>query len=340
MATIAATAQRRGGTPLDLYQLVREHLPETVSNTQQILDALGQHVQFRGYLGFEHPHQEIARVDSRTQPVQVYLNRFAVAGLLGPLPEPYFQWCYERVRAGDFAMASFFDIFTHRINALRYLSRARRQPGLAPLAPENSVPGKLLSSYAGAVDQRRETVADSPVNGRILLGLAGLLVYAPRSISLLQIILQRILNWKLQIDGFRGGWLELDPDQRVALGKRNSTLSMQAAKTVQLGSHAWDQHLGLRVRIWMNHPDDCFDYLPGQSSHDWLCQLLRVLTYFRYDIELCFVFPHSSRSRPLTGAMVRLAQSSWLQSDDRDAPPEWMIKVHIPAQHGDYYETW
>ncbi|WP_428243234.1 type VI secretion system baseplate subunit TssG [Gynuella sp.] len=337
---MAAIVRSSGTTPVDLYQLVRDCLPKTVSTTQQVLDTLGEHVRFRGYLGFEHPYHEVAKVDTRTQPVQVYLNRFAVSGLMGPLPEPYFQWCYERVRAGDFAMAAFFDMFTHRINALRYLSRARRQPGLSPLRPEHSVPGKLLSAYAGMIDQRRTVVEDSPVTGRLLLGLAGLLIYAPRSLSLLQLILQRILNWRLQVDGFRGGWLNVDSAQQVALGRRNSTLSMRAAHTTQLGSRVWDQHLGLRLRVWMEHPDACVDYLPDGKRHEWLSQLLRMLTYCRHDIEVCFLFPHSWRSRRLGSDGIRLAYSSWLQYEDRDTAPQWTIRLRIPAQPGGQYEAW
>lgn len=333
---MSAVVPARG--PLDLYQLVRRHMPERLESGEQVLEDLGQHIRFRGYLGFEHPAGEIARVDSSSRPVQVYLHRNTVAGLLGPLPEPYFQWCYERMRAGDSAMAAFFDIFNHRINALRYWIRARREPGLAPLPPEQSLAGKLISAFGGGTDRRRQAVPDSPIDGRTLLGLAGLLIYGPRSLSLLARILRQLLNWRLSLEGFRGGWLALEPQQRTALGRRNSTLSADGGNTAQLGGRVWDQHLGLRIQVQMQDPAECADYLPGGGRHSWLCQLLRLLTGFRYDLELCFRFASYPATEPLGSERLRLAQGSWLPAPP-GSKPEWDIRVLIPAQEGAPYEA-
>lgn len=346
MANIAATIAEKvalnspaATSPLDLYQLVRQHMPDQLKDTNQVLEQLGQHLQFRGYLGFEHPSGEIARIDASRKPVQVFLNRFTVAGLLSPLPEPYFQWCYDRMRSGDQAMASFFDLFNHRINSLRYVSRARREPGLAPLAPEHSVPGQLMSAFAGGPDTRQEVFENSPITGRALLGLAGLLIYGPRSLSLIQLILQRLLNWTVKVEGFVGGWLGVDEDQRIALGLRNSTLSADTRMAAQLGSRVWDQHLGLRMVVTLDDPRECFPFLPGQKRHDWLCQLMRMLTYFRYDIELKFQFPRSWRSLKLKKEPVMLGYTSWLTTRPSRTPPNWQLTLHIPAQKEAHYEA-
>lgn len=322
-----ASVEHKTYAGLSLLQLVRRLLPLPLRNGSQVMKHLGDHVRFRAHLGYEHPQHQVAGVDVRTTPVQIYLNQYILAGLLGTLPAPYLELCYQRAREGDGAMAAFLDVFNHRINTLRYWMMMRANPDLGLAQDQLPLPGRLINAING--DQA------GPLNPRQLLAIAGLLSHPRRSHSFVQSLLRRLIGLPLQLQPFRGGWLPLDKEQHIALGLQNSRL----AQTTVIGTRCWDQHKSLRLLIQVETYEQLIAFQPQGERHQWLCDLVRWITHYRYDIEVCLSLPKTHQALPLhahpeAGKGLRLAYTSWLyqSTPEMAARKQWRLNTSMPAQ--------
>jgi type VI secretion system protein ImpH len=326
MSTLA-TVDHKTYTGLNVLQLVRRLLPLSLHNGTQVLDSLGDHVRFRAHIGYEHPKHQVAYIDASTKPIQIYLNQSILAGVLGTLPAPYLELCYQRSREGDNAMAAFLDIFNHRINTLRFWTMMRTSPDLGLAEDQLPLPGRLINAING--DQT------GPLNQRQLLAIAGLLNHPCRSHSFVQSLLQRLIGLPLQLQSFLGGWLPLDKEQHIALGQHNSHL----AKTSIIGTRCWDQHKSLRLIIQVSTYEQLVAFQPEGARHQWLCKLVRWITHYRYDIEVCLSLPKTQQALPLhsqppAGKGLRLAYTSWLyqRAPENAECKQWRLNTKVPAQ--------
>jgi len=336
----AVSHSRQNFAGLNLMQLVRRLAPVSGRDDSELLNELGKHVRFRGHISYQHPRHEVAHVDARQQPVEVFLNDNVLASLLGPLPAPYLELCHQRMRDGDPAMAVFLDIFNHRLNALRYCMKARSSSELTFKEPQHALPGELLNAINGDPLRQVGEGEGAPLDGRHLLGLAGLLHQNQRSHSVVQLLLRRLVGLPLELTAFEGGWLPLDEDQQNRLGFQNSRLGSDAV----LGSHCWDQHKALGLNIEVPDYHSLRGLLPGGERYRWFCRLVRWLTHYRFDVNVRLrLSARAGDGIPLVSdpeLAARLSYTSWLsplgeQDGDQPSAPYRVASYTISALGGE-----
>lgn len=298
-------------TRFDFYQLVRLLMREHVS-AEQPRPMLERAVRFRGDLSLAFPASEITDVKDGPSgaPTTVTTPNYGVAGYLGPLPEAFSEWVQQRESDGQSAIADFLDLFTQRLNALRFRVKARVHPVLDNQDPERSSYAGPLAAIAGFAPLG--LAVQLPLRRRALLGIAGLLGNRRRTLPVIEQVLQRYLAADVRVTPFRGAWQRIPQNAQLRLGKTNSRLGRDAV----LGEKAWDQSAGIDVHIGPVAYARFRALLPGGAEHAALAALLRFLTDRQVDnhvhlrVDEATVPPSTLASRP----GLQLSQSAWLTS--------------------------
>lgn len=160
-----ATAHwRTGYSVADLYaqedanwsfhQLVRLLLPNGTSE-DQILEQINAKIDFNASMAMDFPPGMIRVVtpgepsggdndDEQPGKTQISCASHNIAGLSGPLPEPFVEMLRDDVLAGDGAMAAFIDLFNQRLQALRYLIKARTDNTLTSALAPQTMTGQFM----------------------------------------------------------------------------------------------------------------------------------------------------------------------------------------------------
>ncbi|HEY8428548.1 MAG TPA: type VI secretion system baseplate subunit TssG [Sandaracinaceae bacterium] len=147
----------------------------------------------------------------------------------------------------------FLDIFHHRLISLFYRCVSKFSPAREHLSHKTDAWMKR-ALYLTGLDPEIQTRGIS-VHPSVLVRLAPLLAGRGRGPRVLALALREALgdalapDGKVQIQQFAGGWIEVDGAQRMALGKSNNVLGVEAI----LGSRAYDQSGRFSVRIGPLH---------------------------------------------------------------------------------------
>lgn len=259
-------------TDFDYYQLLRLLLAERGSGAGR--RAMDAGLRFGAELSAAFPGQEITGLvdDGAGKPIRIKTSNYCVAGIIGPMPEPFVEWLRARVRDGDRAMLDFFDLFNHRINTLRYALKACFNPGLNNARPEHTDNAAYLAAVMGLYQPGQ---ADAlPLPRRTLLAMAGLLGDRRRSAAMIERVLRLFTGVPVQVLQLRGGWAAIDTAQQIQLGRQNARLGGETP----LGRRFWDPQGRIALRLTnLDHAAFC-DLLPGGDRHDGLVALIRHVT--------------------------------------------------------------
>lgn len=293
-----------------------------------------QRLRFAADLAHHFPGREVSGIESDpADPRRVLLRtpNYAIAGPLGPLPESFVEWLRDQEREGQGAALRFLDLFNHRLNLLRYRLKESRAPGLNNLAPARSRLGQALAALAGHPER------DAALPQRSWLGIAGLLAARRKSGGGLAAAVSRYLGAPARLISLVGAWRDIEPRDRMQLGRRNHALGRSAV----LGSRVWDQTARVRLVIGPLDHADLLALLPArpgcpaQRPHLGLVALVRMLLDRRLDCEIRLEARAASvpatrlRAAPHDPAAPRLAQTAWLaRPRQEDAPAAEFL---IPA---------
>ncbi|MFZ6675471.1 type VI secretion system baseplate subunit TssG [Undibacterium sp. Xuan67W] len=339
----------------NVYQLMRLLLAEQPNSP------IEKRFRFRADLSLAFPAHEFSSItvhkprrtkDKTTSPgipgdaeiIEIQTANYSLAGILGPLPEPFAEWVRDLKQASEPAMADFLDVFNQRLNILRYQLKRAQTIGLNSVAPEMTDQAKALSALAGlGLQQIQQQIPMAP---RSWLSLAGLLANCRKSAATVVHVLNLLLNTKQDPEKTKvslipliGAWKSIETDDRVMLGQRNQ----QLGKKTVLGRAMWDQQA--RVRIVIDHidfPDFC-KLLPGSriqnlpnsagAYYQRFSGILLLLLDCLVDceIELNVNIATIPRGRKLQ--TMRLSQTAWLNSDPRKprSPPKGRVCYLVPA---------
>lgn len=298
-------------TGFDYYQLVRLLLAEHDAAGAP-RDALDACVRFGADLSAAFPGREVAslREQGGTRPVRLGTNNYCVAGVLGPLPEPFIEWLRERVRDGDDAMLRFLDLFNHRLNTLRYALKSRFNPGLNNHHPQDTDNAVYLAATIGLF---QPGFADQlPVPRRALLAVAGLLSDQRRSAAMIGQVLGLLMDMPVRVEQLVGGWLPIEAEQHIALGRANSRLGGETP----LGRRFWDPQGRIALHLGPLPYARFCALLPGGALHARFKALVRHLTDRQVDCRICLTLaPATLPPRRLSAhpdaATMRLGYTAW-----------------------------
>jgi type VI secretion system protein ImpH len=313
-----STQLREQFAGFDYYQLVRLLLAEAGSDAPE-RQALDRCVRFGADLSAAFPGREITRLEEPDNaPIRLGTSNYCVAGVLGPLPEPFSEWLRERVREGDDAMLRFLDLFNHRLNTLRYSLKSRFNPGLNNRHPEHTDNAGYLAAVMGL--SQPGLAEQLPVPKRALLAVAGLLSDQRRSAAMIGQVLGLFMDAEVRVEQLAGGWAAIEPEQHTALGRANSRLGGETP----LGRRFWDPQGRIVLHLGPLAYGRFCALLPGGALHAGFVALVRHLTDRQVDSLVCLTLdPATLPVRRLTavsatGAGLRLGYTAWPQ-DTRPA---------------------
>lgn len=196
--------------------------------------------------GPERSHEEV-------KPVFVVTTTFlGLTGTISPLP----LYIAEEVLHEDEqnpVRRDFLDIFHHRLISLLYRSVSKYMPAREHLSHRPDAWMKRALFLTG-LDPEIQTRA-MKVHPSVLVRCAPLLAGRGRGPRVLALAVREALGDTLEPDGkvdvkqFAGGWIEVDDQQRMALGLGNNELGVEAI----LGSRAYDQSGRFAVQIGPLH---------------------------------------------------------------------------------------
>ncbi|HEY1338055.1 MAG TPA: type VI secretion system baseplate subunit TssG [Bryobacteraceae bacterium] len=272
------------------------------------------------------PASEIQSLDvSEEGPSLMRVNFMGLTGPLGVLPLAYSAMVIDRIRARDYALRDFLDIFNHRMISLFYGAWEKYRFEIPYERGEKDrfshhVLGLLGLGTPGL--QERQDVSDDS-----LLFYSGLLSAHARSTTGLRQLLMDFFGVPVEVDQFVGAWYPVELDAQCSVGSAE-TASEQVGFGAMVGDEVWDQQSRVRIRLGPLTLEQYRDFLPGGEAYRYLKALTKFYAGDEFDMEAQLVLKR--RETPDCGldGEVQLGWTSWshLKEMERD-PGETVLEL-------------
>jgi len=290
--------------------------------------------------GFVSPQREIARFSvyqnlafpaSQVQGIEfdenrcptVIVNFFGLTGPMGVLPHYYTELIRDRMRVRDKTMASFFDMFNHRMVSLFYLAWEKYRFAIAYERGERDRFSHILMDIIGIGTNglhARQKVADDS-----LLFYAGILAMHTRPAAGLRQLLWDYFNVEVEIEQMVGAWYPLDLANQCKFD-RASSISEQMGVGAIVGDEIWDQQSGALVRLGPLTLRQYLDFLPTGSAYAPLQALLRFYSGWEIDFQIQLVLKREEAPPCELGALgdasPLLGWVSWSKNQEMNRDPD------------------
>ena len=211
-------------------------------------------VRFRALISHAFPPATIARFQvpapfeggEKTRPPEMTVAFIGMVGPLGVLPHHYTQMVIDRVRARDYALRDFLDLFHHRIVSFFHRAWVKYHiPALYETAKRSAPPDhsdlftrSLLSLVGLGTSGLRDRLR---VPDESLLYYSGNFAHFPRDATSLERMIEEQFGVPARLLQFLGQWLQLEEPEQTRL------------MTPRLG-HGWNNRLGVTTvagrRVW------------------------------------------------------------------------------------------
>jgi type VI secretion system protein ImpH len=270
----------------DFFQAVRllERLTPQREPVGRFVNPAREVVHFGAHPSVSFPPSQLHSITGKTgEPARMTVNFMGLTGPLGVLPHYYTELVITRVRAKDYALRDFFDIFNHRVIALFYQAWQKYRFTVAYERGERDRFSHHLLDLVGLGTeglQNRQAVADDS-----LIYYAGLLAQWPRSACALRQVLTDYFNVPVEIEQFAGGWFKLDKETQCCFEDGN-TFSEQLGVGAVVGDEIWDQQSSVRVKLGPLTLTEYRDFLPNGTAFTPLRGLLGFFAGAEFDFEV------------------------------------------------------
>lgn len=244
---------------------------------------------------------------SSAPPDELYVTFLGLSGTMGALPDHYTTTLIEAARNKQTAIGSFFDLFNHRIVSLFYRVEEKYR---FPLAFERAAHSGDTRSAFTMVDVIRclAGMGSPGLQDRMsepddtALHFAGHFARPVRTAAGLARMLTGRFHVPVQVDQFRGQWLDLELHDRTRLpvaprrgqtADRSARASVSAVGTncalgvnTMVGQRAWDVQGRFRVRLGpLTYAQYC-RFLPTGCDLHRLRDLVRLYVGSEFDFEV------------------------------------------------------
>jgi len=243
------------------------------------------------------------------QPARMVVNFFGLLGPGGPMPLAITEYVYDRLHNHkDKTLASFLDIFNHRMICLFYRAWAHSQQTVSHDRKGEDRFAAYLGSLFGIGDDslgNRDALPDVAK-----LHYSGRLVCQTKNAEGLQAILEDYFGIPAEIRQFVGRWIDLPEEYRCRLGTGPS--NAQLGSTLILGNRFWECQQTFRIKFGPMDFSQYRHFLPGSDSVQRLISWIRnyVGDEFRWELQLILKAFDVPGIR--LGKTGQLGWSSWL----------------------------
>ena len=247
-------------------------------------------------------------------PGRLIVNFFGLLGTNGPMPLPITEYIHDRVlNHGDKTLASFLDVFHHRLISLFYRAWACNQQSVSHDRAELEEDrfAVYIGSLFGIGDEsfrNRDHVTDIAK-----LHYSGRLACQTKNAEGLKEILQDYFQISVNIEQFIGQWIDIPPENYCRLG-----VSLENAKlghTLVVGSRFWECQHKFRIKMGPMSFDEYQRMLPQGSSIRHLDAWVKNYVGDELSWELQLILRASEIPAICLGSIGRLGWSTWLGSE-------------------------
>jgi type VI secretion system protein ImpH len=273
-------------------------------------------VHFGASPSLAFPASQIQRLDWPEEgPAEMKVNFMGLTGPMGILPHTYTELILERLRAKDDSLASFLDIFNHRMISFFYRAWEKyRFPVTYALREENLFTHHLrdlIGLGTPGLEERQE------VPDEALLHYAGLLAMQTRSAAALEGMLSDYFDVPVEVEEFVGAWYGLAPGTECRMGEDEGE-SQRLGGGAVVGDQIWDQQSRARIKLGPMPLAQYREFLPDGSAFEPLRSIVRFFANDGIDFEVQLILKRQevpSCQIDLDGdAPPRLGWASWLKS--------------------------
>jgi type VI secretion system protein ImpH len=314
-------------TRFEFFQAVRllERLaPESQVGTSTPCDH--ECVRFASEVSLSFPSSPVARVEragsDESLGFRMEVRFFSLLGASGVMPHHYTVMAIERrSRERDTGLASFLDLFNHRLLSLFYRAWSRSRLAASHESPQGQdLFREMLLSLIGL--QGRAYERRGVVSEEALLAYAGLLADHKRRAFSLETMLSDYLGVAAQLIQFDGKLVDVPAEWRTRLGVQNARLGADCVA----GSRVVDAAGRFRVRLG---PVDLQRYLRLITEGDMLAEASHIISLFagaQFEFEIQPILRAADVPAWQLGNPTfkpRLGRSIWLRSTQRPFPRDF-----------------
>jgi type VI secretion system protein ImpH len=284
-------------------------------------------VRFRALPSLSFPPAPVSKIDwpaagdgrdnGALRPAEMVVTFLGLTGPLGVLPPHYTALLLRRVRAKDFSLRDFLDLFHHRAASLFYRAwekyrlpftyeRARRDGG-----GDEDLATWCVYCLAGLGTDGLRGRLD--VDDEAFLFYAGHFAHYPRSAVALEGILRDYFGLPIEVEQAHGQWLSLDePDQSALPGPGQPLgLNCQMGINVIVGERVWDVQGKFRVRVGPLRYEQFRRFTPDGDGLRALCQLTRTYVGPEYDFDVQLILRRDQVPLFQVGEVPDAARLGW-----------------------------
>ncbi|MCB9917404.1 MAG: type VI secretion system baseplate subunit TssG [Planctomycetes bacterium] len=262
----------------------------------------------------------LARFEIRSSGPPRLIVRFL--GLFGPhgaLPLHLTEFARDRERNHDDpTFRAFADLFHHRMLSLFYAAWARSQPTVSFDRPDSD---RISTYIASLIGVGRPSLRDrDELPDLVRLRFASQLIGHARGADGLITMIEEFFRIPAAVEEFVGYWAPIPEDSYSSLGTSRAACTL--GTTAVLGTTFWDRSSKFRLRLGPLRLAAFERMLPGGGSLERLRALLRqyVGDELTWDVKL--VLRKDSVPELRLGKSGRLAWTSWLPAESREADIE------------------
>ena len=254
--------------------------------------------------------ESLKKTENDNQP-KLEINFMGIAGLVGPLPDPYTRILIDRMQRRDYAFRDFLDIFNHRLASLHHRIRKKNHVGLTSALPENNLIGKCLADLIG--------IGTNGMNGRQRIPDRSFFYYAglfwkqsSPAIALAR-MLEGYFSVPVEVEPFKGRWHYFTKDQMPIIGgpdHQNDILSVDAV----LGTKCWVEDAMITVRIGPMPLEKFTEFLRDRDAYYALYDMTKLFIGINQDFVLNLVIDGQQIPQIRLGHDCQLGWTSWLKT--------------------------
>jgi type VI secretion system protein ImpH len=299
----------------DFFQAVRRlecahpHLPRVGHSQRPHEDPIrfGQKVS----LGFESSAISAYHEATEEQAEQLKVTFFGLLGTNGPMPLSITEYVHDRLHNyRDDTLASFLDVFNHRMISLFYRAWACSQQTVSHDRPEDDSVASYVGSLFGIVTdsfRHRDAVPDSAK-----LHYAGHLSCQIKNAEGLEQILHHYFGVPVTIKEFVEQWMELPQEYRCCLGQ--SPENAIVGSTVIVGARFLECQQTFRIEFGPMGLSDYLRMLPGSGSLRRLVDWVRNYSGDEFRWELKLILRRDEIPKTSLGRFGQLGWTTWLEN--------------------------
>ncbi len=310
----------------DFFQAVRQiecaysHLPRIGQSQRPQYDP----IRFCQNVSLAFASSAIKAYSEATEayPGRMVVNFFGLLGTNGPMPLPITEYVHDRLHNHkDKTLASFLDVFHHRLISLFYRAWACHQQSVSHDRTEEDRFAVYIGSLFGIGEESLRNRDQVPDLAK--LHYSGRLTCQTKNAEGLREILQDYFQIAVDIEQFVGQWIDLPPEHYCRLGE--SVENTKLGSTVVIGSRFWECQQKFRIKLGPMNFSEYQRMLPGGGSIRHLYTWLKNYVGYELTWELQLILRASEIPSMCLGKIGQLGWSTWLGSKTHEEDADDLV---------------